>query len=299
MNKIIKILIVLLAFALVSFTLSNLLIKAEVFDQIAIIQIKGPITSEQPSFPTSKTVLPENIISFLDSAEKDKGIKAVILEINSPGGTAVASKEIASRVKSFNKPVVAWIRDLGTSGAYWVASSADKIIADDLSITGSVGVTSSYLGFSGLFEKFGISYEQVAAGKYKELGSPYKKLEEQERELLMSKINKIHRIFLDEVAENRNLNAEQINKISTGEFFLGSESKSLGLIDYLGSKEVAINVTKQLANLTEASIVTYETKQSLFERLAFVFNSFSFKVGEGISHGFVEETKSANFEAKV
>ncbi len=150
-----------------------------------------------------------------------------------------------------------------------------------------------------MFEKFGISYEQVAAGKYKELGSPYKKLEEQERELLMSKINKIHRIFLDEVAENRNLNAEQINKISTGEFFLGSEAKTLGLIDYMGSKEVAINVTKQLANLTEASIVTYETKQSLFERLAFVFNSFSFKVGEGISHGFVEETKSANFEAKV
>ncbi|MEK6841192.1 MAG: signal peptide peptidase SppA, partial [Nanoarchaeota archaeon] len=241
---------ILVLIFLISFLISKLLPNFEAVqeDEILVIPIYGVISNENSNLPfSSSEVNSDSIISSIKTAKENKNIKAVIFEINSPGGTVVASKEIADAVKKLNKPKVALIRDIGASGAYWIASSTDKIIADELSITGSIGVISSYLEFSGLLNEYGITYERLVTGEYKDVGSPYKNLSEEERNLIQSKLNKIDQVFLNNVKENRKL--KDTKKIQTGEFFLGIEAKELGLIDYLGNKETAIEVAKNLSKI--------------------------------------------------
>ncbi len=276
--------IALLVFLLiVSLTFSvSQLIKSSDFEknEIAIIKIEGELTNIQSPLQFQQPST-SSILENLEKARTNNNVKAIILVINSPGGTVIASKEIAEAVKATNKPVIAVIRDIGTSGAYWVASSADVIIADELSITGSIGVTSSYLEFSGLLSKLGIQYEQLAVGEYKELGNPFQPLKENEKAVLEKKIAIIHETFLKEVQKKRQL--KNIERIKTGEFFLGSEALSLGLVDKLGNLQTAIEEAKSLANLKEAKIIQYEEKKNLLGLLSQFSSESSYFIGRGIA----------------
>src|SRR3989344_2238928 len=144
------IVITLIALFLFSSLTAKLLDVKEVSNQIVVIPINGVIRTEgSTGFIDENVASSSVIVSFIEKAEKNNAIKGILLEINSPGGTVIASKEIAESVKKSKKPTVAWIREVGASGAYWVASSSDAIVADPLSITGSIGVISSYLEFGG------------------------------------------------------------------------------------------------------------------------------------------------------
>lgn len=267
-------------------------------NKIAIVPIQGEISIAGssgfviPSDGASST----SIVKNLEQAEKDNSVKAIILEINSPGGTVVASEEIANKVKSIDKPVIAWIREIGTSGAYWIASSSDRIIADPLSITGSIGVIGSYLEFSKLLEKYGIRYESLATGRYKDLASPFKELTQEERILLQDKLNIIHNAFVDEIATNRNLPREQAASLATGIFYIGKEAKQLGLVDELGDKQLAIDRAKQLAGIEEAEIIRYEQKRSLFDLLGDVSSKFSYYLGRGIGFELASKLEEPGLE---
>src|SRR3989344_3990976 len=272
MNKLPIILQILLLIFIVSFVSANIIQysigEGVVNDGIAVIKIKGPITTEEATSSLfGEVVSSSSILENLEKANTNPSIKGIILEINSPGGTVVASREIALAVKDLDKPVVAWIREIGTSGAYWVASAADEIVADELSITGSIGVTSSFLEFSGLFEKYGIGYEELTSGEHKEIGSPFKKLTPTERSLIQKKLDIIHETFINEVAENRNLDKEHVRGASTGVFYLGTEAKELGLVDHLGGKELAVERTKTLTNITHPEIVEYKERKTVFDYL--------------------------------
>ena len=293
-SKAIKIIFVLLIFFSASFMISRNFNSIDFSDKIVFIPIKGTIYSGNGNglFNEDRT-LSSDIINYLEKAENDNTIKAVILEINSPGGTVIGSKEIADKVKSLDKPVVSWIREVGASGAYWVASASDAIVADPLSITGSIGVVSSYLEFDKLFEKYGVTYERLVSGQFKDAGSPYKELTDEERNLLQGKIDLIHDTFVKDVSENRGKN---LGKYATGEFFLGSEAYKLGLIDYLGGKEKAINVSKELAKIEKAKTVTFRSKKSLLGSLDKYFTKFSYNIGVGISDGLLAKDE---FEIKA
>ena len=254
-------------------------------DGIAIVPVKGIILSEDSNdIFTGSGMGSDTIISNLKKAKENKGVKAVILEINSPGGTVVASREVANYVKelSESKPVVAWIREVGASGAYWVASGADAIVADDMSITGSIGVISSYLEFSGLLEKYGVDYERLVAGELKDVGSPYRDLTEAERRLMNAKLSKIQDLFVKEVSENRKLNNQQINEIKSGFFYLGVEAKDLGLVDVLGGRDAAIEKAKELAGIKDGNIVEYKPKESLLALIEKFTNKAFLYMGRGI-----------------
>src|SRR3989344_4529148 len=206
---------------------------------VALIPIEGEITEDGASGLGSSSVSAREVVDFIEEADKNPQVEVLLLDINSPGGSAVASDEIAAAVKKSTKPVVALIREAGASGAYWIASSTDHILANRMSITGSIGVISSYLEFSGLMEKYGIGYEQLTAGERKDLGTPYRKLTDQEKKILQQKLDKIHSFFIEEVAANRHLEVSTVQKIATGEFLLGVEALELGLVDQLGGKEEA------------------------------------------------------------
>ncbi|MFA4887451.1 MAG: signal peptide peptidase SppA [Candidatus Nanoarchaeia archaeon] len=268
-----SLLIIVVALMFIVASLSSYLItntNVASADTILVIPLNGPIGIDNGGGDlfSSSTVGVDGIIKQLREADKNPNIKAIVLEINSPGGSAVASAELAYTVKTLNKTTYAVIRDVGASGAYWVATATDKIIASPMSITGSVGVISSYLEFSNLFEKYGIDYERLVAGKYKDMGTPYKELTAEERRIMERKLNDIHKIFLQDVAVNRKLTQQQINKISTGEFFLGTEAKELGLVDVLLTKEQAITLIKQEINQPNAHVVEKKEQTSFLDVLA-------------------------------
>ncbi len=280
---------------LVSFSLSNLL-KFEgtsLSNKIAVIPLTGFLAGDKTESLLGETgTSSKTIVNFIEQAEKDPDVKGIILEINSGGGTVMAGKEIAEAVKKTQKPTVALIREVGASGAYWVASAADKIVADEMSITGSIGVTSSYLEFSGLMEKYGVSYEELKSGKYKEAGSPFRELTDEERRLLQEKIDKIQAYFLEEVKKNRNLDNKTIKEISNAGIYLGTEAYDLKMVDYIGGKELAINITKQMANLTEAKLIKYEEKKGLLDMLGRLSAESYYNIGRGIGTEIVNRGKT-------
>lgn len=254
---------------------------------VALIPIKGVILSEKGSSFSQDIAASPSIVRFIEEADKNPQIKGIILEINSPGGSPVATEEIANAIKKTNKTTVAWIREIGTSGAYWIASSCDKIVANRMSFTGSIGVIASYLQFSGLLRDYNVTYERLVAGQYKDIGSPFKDLNAQERQLFQKQLDKLHEYFISIVAENRNLSEDKVKELSTGMFYLGQEAKDLGLVDVLGGKEEAKEIIEKKLNIT-AEFVEYKEERRLIDLLSEIFSQQSFFVGKGIGNSLLE-----------
>jgi len=256
---------------------------------VALIPLQGAITSDGDQSLGVTTISSKAIVNFIEDANANDQVKVLLLEINSPGGSAVASDEIAAAVKKSKKPVVALIREAGASGAYWIASASDHIIANRMSITGSIGVVSSYLEFSGLMEEYGVGYERLVAGEKKDLGTPYKKLSDSERLILEKKLQKIHQFFVKEVAANRNLELSYLQNVATGEFYLGEEALEMGLVDQLGGKDQAEAFIQEQYGLKEINYHAYEYKVGFFDLLGRVSSTFFFNIGEGIGSVFVKQ----------
>jgi len=234
---------------------------------IAIIPIKGMITSEESIFGLISAST--EVIRDVEEVEKKRKIKAVIFEINSPGGTPFASKEIASCIENTEKPAIAWVREHAASGAYWIASACDEIVADELSTVGSIGAMSIRPDIGELMKKFGIDVETLKTGIYKGLGLPYEKPTEEERELMKKELDEIQDSFLNAVAKNRKLDDAKVKELSTGKVYLGREGKEMGLIDHLGGKELAIRRAKERSGIKREKIIDYgeRKRKGLLRRL--------------------------------
>jgi protease-4 len=263
---------------------------------VALIHVKGIITVEGLSSLGSKGASSTEIIRFIKDADEDPSIKAILFEINSPGGSAVASKEITDAISRTSKPTYSLIREVGASGGYWIASATDHIIANELSITGSIGVIASYIEFEGLLKRYNMTYQRLTSGKYKDMGDPFKPLAQDEREMLLDKLSKIHDHFIGSVAENRNMPIEKVKAAATGEFYLGSEALELGLIDSLGDKETAVGLIKQQLNLTRVDFAEYQRPKSFLESLAGVFSENFFLIGKGIGSAITEQKTISKLE---
>lgn len=248
---------------------------------IAVIPVEGIISSEGGSSGlfTLKGAVADNIINFIEDADADSSVSAIVLKINSPGGTPVASEEIARAVREADKPTVAFIRDISASGAYWVASSADWIIANRMSITGSIGVYASQLEFGGLMDMYNVTYQRMVAGKYKDIGTPYRKMTEEEATLLQIQLDRMHSYFVQEVATNRGLSQKETEYIATGMFYLGDEALELGLIDELGGKKEVIAHLKEELGVTELHFVEYRKTPGFFESLGTMLASINPTLG--------------------
>ena len=259
---------------------------------VALIPIKGTIWGEESRDLFGSTISSSTTINnFIKKAEENPKIKAIIFEINSGGGSAVASDEIASEVKKTTKPTVAWIREVGASGAYWIASATDHIIANRMSVTGSIGVIASYLEFSRLLEHYNVTYQRLIAGRYKDIGSPFKEMTDEEEDFFQEQLDLIHEFFIDEVAQNRNLSKEQTEELATGMFYLGVQAKNLGLVDELGGKEEVINYLEKELNIT-VEIAEYRQKRTFFDMITEIFKEQSFFVGKGIGAGITEKAET-------
>ena len=176
----------------------------------------------------------EDLVYMIEQAKDDSTVKAVLVDIDSPGGYSVAADEVAKALKALDKPSVAVIRGWGDSAAYWVATGADVIFAHPLSDVGSIGITQSYLENVKYNTKEGYTYQQLSLGKFKDLGDPNKPLTAEEKQLVMKQLEENYNYFIQTVATNRNIPVEELRKLATGESWTGTEALKLKLIDKLG-----------------------------------------------------------------
>ncbi len=252
---------------------------------IAIIPFNGIIQSDTDGFGADGTASPEQIIAWLKDANESDSIKGIILEIDSPGGSPVASDEIASAVYKFrrSKPIVAVIRETGASGAYWVATSADRIFANRMSVTGSIGVTASYLEFGGFLSRYNVTYQRLVSGKYKDVGSPFRPLKADEQDLFQDLLDKLHEEFMGAVAENRRLPLDVVRNLSTGFVFLGEEAQRLGLVDEIGGRDEAVAYLAERLNITDPDVGEFEPARGFLDLFSVSFERPFYALGRGIA----------------
>jgi protease-4 len=233
---------------------------------VAVIEITGElVTTYTPYFDENGNPLPETIpqtvstdvVKAIQEAVGDPSIVAIVLSIDSPGGSPVAAEEIEKAIRSTEKPTVALIRGQGLSAAYWVATGARTIFASALSDVGSIGATASYIDNAEQNKRDGLTYNSISSGKYKDTGDPNKPLSEEERDLILREVNRVHEIFIKKVAENRKQDISVIESLADGSSLLGEEALSVGLIDEIGGmKEVRAYLTEK-NNLKNLSTCQY------------------------------------------
>jgi protease-4 len=182
---------------------------------------------------------PTDVRDFLTSLEYETMIEGVMFEINSPGGTPVASEDIATQIAALEMPNIALVGDVAASGGYMIASAADTIVASPMSDVGSIGVTMSYTEESEKNDEEGITYVPLNSGKFKDTGSPNKPLSEEERTLLEGQLQEVHNYFVDLVSKYRNINRDDVAALADGSTLTGTKAQEKKLVDILGGREAA------------------------------------------------------------
>jgi protease-4 len=239
---------------------------------VAVVPIHGPIMMggcPGGFLGGSSCANVEEIKGLLRQADDDPTVKAILLDIYSGGGNVVASRELMRAVKKTKKPTVAWIGEVGASGAYYVASAANYTIADENSITGSIGVIMFVEHYYDLFDWVGINVTTIKAGGSKDVLSPYRPMTDDEKGEMQNMIEKVYDSFVHDVAQNRRLDIDYVRNISQGRIYLGVEAKEIGLIDDTGGFDYAVEVAAEMGGIGgEPGVRRPEPKISLSDLLS-------------------------------
>lgn len=226
------------------------------------INLHGQITTYIPEHNITETspyfdsVASEKILWLIEDANENPNIKAIVIEVDSGGGSPVAGEEVSNAIQQSNKPVIAFIRSIGASASYLSISSADKIFASKYSDVGGIGVTMSYLNNVNKNKKDGYTYEELSIGKFKDSGSPDKILTTEEKILFQRDLKIIYEDFIETISKNRNIPINEVKDFADGSTVLGTQAKELGLINEIGG---IFEVKKYLKEITgEESEICWE-----------------------------------------
>jgi protease IV len=241
-------------------------------DRIGLLYIEGLIQSGRPSdlsFVSTGTTS-DRLVEIIQQAIDDKGIKGMVVRINSPGGSSAASQEIFDALKRFRdsgRPVVVSMADVAASGGYYVACAANEIFANASTLTGSIGVAMPLAGYEGLFKLIGVEDRTLSAGKFKEIGSPTRPMTADEKALLQGMINQVYDQFWGVVSSQRGFKDEQRIDIAEGKIYNGAQAKDIGLIDSIGGIHDAIVRAGALTGLGEKPTIEELGKTGLLDQL--------------------------------
>jgi len=255
------------------------------FETVAVIPLDGVIVSSTADAGfSSNYITDEDFVESLNKSMENSDVKAIIIEVNSPGGEVVASDNMYRAVKKAadrkKKPVYIYISGLAASGSYYVSAGGTKIIAHPSSIIGSIGVISQVMDTDGLYNKLGIKVKTFKTGDFKDSGAFFRKETAKESEkMMMDILNESLELFITSVAEGRHVSKEDVRKIANGKVFSASEAKELKLVDSIGTMDdVVYMISKDLA-LKNPNIVRYERKKSFWtslqEKVDMMINSMS------------------------
>ncbi|MEC4679239.1 MAG: signal peptide peptidase SppA [Nitrospirota bacterium] len=223
---------------------------------VGIVRIEGPILD---SYQTIKE---------LDAFAADPLVKAIVIRIDSPGGGVAASQEIYNAVKRVrkeqNKTVVASMGTVAASGGYYIAVAADRILANPGTLTGSIGVIMQMANFHELLEKIGVKSVVVKSGKFKDLGSPFRPMSEEDRQVLESVMKDTLNQFIEAVADGRSMDSTEVEQLADGRIFTGRQAKSVLLVDEIGDLHDAIKLAGELSGIEGMPRVLETTKPFSF-----------------------------------
>lgn len=212
-------------------------------ERIALIRIEGPILDSQTT------------VRDLDRFGKDPLVKAIVVRIDSPGGGVAPSQEIYNAVKrvreDHHKTIVASMGTVAASGGYYIAVAADRILANPGTLTGSIGVIMQLANLEDLMEKIGVRNTVIKSGRYKDVGSPFRAMNEEDRQLLQSVMDDAHRQFIEAVADGRSLDIADVEILADGRIFTGQQAKDVLLVDELGDLQQAITLAADMSGLKE------------------------------------------------
>lgn len=260
MKKWLKRLFLFVIILLVFGFLSSLFSRLPVGDRVAVIKVKGAL------------IEPDRIVARVQQAKEDKSVKALVLRIDSPGGSVGASQEIYRALEDFKssgKPLLVSMGNVSASGGYYISAPADVIFANPGTITGSIGVIVQHTELKELLEKLGVRTTTIKTGKFKDTLSPFRSLSEEEKEYLQKTVEDAYEQFLQAVLKYRSkkIGEEKLREVADGRVFTGRVAKELGLVDELGNLQDAINRARQLAKVPEARVFYMEDRRGLIRRL--------------------------------
>ena len=226
--------------------------------KVAVIDIRGIISRSDAT------------IKLLHTYRDDQSIKAIIVRIDSPGGSVAPVQEIYSELKKIEKPIVASMGGSAASGGYYIACAADTIVANPGTLTGSIGVIMQFTQLKGLYDKVGLGHKVIKSGDFKDTGSPFRELTEQERAVLQSTVDDVYNQFVDTIFEARGdlLTRDEVVELADGRIFSGKQALDSKLLDQLGNLPDAIEIAAKMADIEgKPKVVRKEKKTSLFEQL--------------------------------
>ncbi|MBU2513409.1 signal peptide peptidase SppA [bacterium] len=232
-------------------------------NKVAVIPINGHISDkEEEGMMRRKPSLVKEVVSQIRKAENDPGVKAIVLKINSSGGSVTASDMLYNEIKKLkektNIPVVVSMMDIATSGGYYVSLPADHIVAHQTTITGSVGVVFIRPKFQGLMDKIGVGVETSQSGVSKDMGSPFRPTTVGEEKSFQIIIDEMADIFESKVRQHRNLSDAAMEEVMMAKVYTAKQALAIGLIDEIGYTETAISKAKSMAGLEEdARVIMY------------------------------------------
>lgn len=234
-------------------------------DKIAVIYASGSIESGEGD---EQTIGSDRISKAIRKARLDENVKAIVLRVNSPGGSALASDVIWREVvlAKAAKPVVASMGDVAASGGYYISCAADTIVAQPNTITGSIGVFGLLMNMKNLFNnKFGITFDTVKTNRYADLGTPFRALTQAERDIIQNSVNDIYDSFITKVAEGRGMKKADVDSIGQGRVWSGTDAVKIGLVDVMGGMEDAIEIAAKMAKLDNYRVAEYPEQKEPFK----------------------------------
>ena len=257
-KKLLLILIVVVGLLFFLLIARGLVQNAPIGDKVAVIDIVGVI---------SRT---DTVIDQIHQYRDDQTVKAIVLRINSPGGSVAPVQEIYSELRKLDKPIVASMGSTAASGGYYIAAIADEILANPGTLTGSIGVIMQFTKLKGLYEKIGLEQQVIKSGKFKDTGSSMRDMTDEERALLQATLDDVHNQFIDAVFEGRqaHLTREEIVTLADGRVFSGQQAFGHKMVDQLGNLPDAIERAGELGGISgKPKVVRTKRKTSMLERL--------------------------------
>jgi protease-4 len=236
-------------------------------ERVAVVELTGIMTGSQDA--GSRATSARRVIEQLEKHRVDDAVKAVVLRVDTPGGTVVAAQEIHAelgRLRSGGKKIVVSMGDVAASGGYYVACAADRIVASAGTLTGSIGVVMQFPNYQGLFGKIGLSTNTIKSGEFKDVGNGAREMTDRERRLLQALVDDVQAQFVETVAKGRQMTAERVRPLADGRVFSGRQARDLGLVDELGDLDAAIAAAARLAGISgKPDVVREKPRRRLWE----------------------------------
>ena len=247
-------------------------VSGEGSNKIAVIPVEGVISAADSGVAgTVATTTPEGMRDALLQAKEDDSVKAVVLEINSPGGGVTASdrmhQDILDFKESSGKPVLASMGTTAASGGYYIATAADEILAGETTLTGSLGVILQLPNFTEAADKIGFKQNIIKSGEFKDMGSQFRDITPQERKIFQDIVNENYDEFVQVIVEGRGIPEQQVRELADGRVYSGKQAKNLNLVDSLGDLEEAARNARKTADTGQATVVRYVQTPGLAELL--------------------------------